>query len=362
MTDIDPLPNDPAFATALRQRGVRFHFVKPELLNYLSVAVAEGLEALGIPFHANMSCGPRRGPGTELLFQPPPPGHPGPALIVADISDVTEDIPGHQALIQQIAGQRLGGGPPAVLLCMSDSSADFDFPDFLPVFITHELDRLKAGGQRIPWAFGLTRNVLSMIEASPPVAARKRKFLRNFRPSVNQPVRQALDLTFVEPLQRKWVIDRTMEGGGRFKDGYYVRLKGAFGCLAYGGTFAEDLTRNDFIRERGMAQRVLGETPVIMRWDSWRLWESLAAGCLTVTLDFAAYGMKLPIAPQHGVHYVGLRFDALAEGLALLNAGDEALAKIAAAGQAFALEHYAPLPVARRFLNEVSRLFAGAWG
>lgn len=37
---------------------------------------------------------------------------------------------------------------------------------------------------------------------------------------------------------------------------------------------------------------------VVIRWDSFRLWEPFAVGCLTVHLDFDNYGLALPVNPE----------------------------------------------------------------
>jgi hypothetical protein len=78
--------------------------------------------------------------------------------------------------------------------------------------------------------------------------------------------------------------------------------------------------------------------------------------CLTVTLDFKEYGFRLPVTPEHGTHYVGLRFDQLGECLHFLNGDKDRLSEIAARGRRWALTHYAPAPTALRFLHTVERM------
>ena len=241
------------------------------------------------------------------------------------------------------------------LLCMSDRTNILDFPPAVTVLAAHGLARVKRPDRRIPWAFGLNRNVLQKIEAARISAAgrpRRPVFIRNFRPSNNQSVRQVLDLAFVRILEKHFVIDRVLDEGGRFSEPFYTRLAGSLGCFAYGGQVFEDLSRNPYLRERGHAVRwIVGDDPVVLRWDSWRFWESLAKGCLTVTLDFDEYGFLLPVSPVNKSHYLGLRFDRLNDTIDFLERERDGLADIAERGRHWVLTHYSPAPTALRFLS-----------
>lgn len=62
------------------------------------------------------------------------------------------------------------------------------------------------------------------------------------------------------------------------------------------------------------------------------------------------------LTPEHGTHYVGLRFDQLGECLHFLNGDKDRLSEIAARGRRWALTHYAPAPTALRFLHTVERM------
>src|SRR5262249_40946550 len=116
-------------------------------------------------------------------------------------------------------------------------------------------------------------DVLSKINAARTSAdggPRKRAFVRNFRPSFSQGVRQVLDMAFVKKLEKHFIIDRSVDQGGRFVDAYYVKLANSFGCLAYGGNFMEDVSRNPELYDRGHHRYVVGDDPVIDRWGSRR--------------------------------------------------------------------------------------------
>jgi triacylglycerol esterase/lipase EstA (alpha/beta hydrolase family) len=91
--------------------------------------------------------------------------------------------------------------------------------------------------------------------------------------------------------------------------------------------------------------------PRLIQWDSWRFWEGLAAGCLVFNFDLPLYGVELPVMPENFVHYVGVRTDNIPEVLARLEADPGLPERIAARGRTWALEHYSPVALARRFLS-----------
>ena len=333
----------------VRQNGVFFFFPRSGVERYWASCLEDGLQDLGIPTSSNQNLADW-GKVASVI-----PSVDSATLVVGDISDMEfcrrEEV---DPIIRAVVAQPKR----SLLLCMSDAVNTRDFPASTVVFAGHQNERVKLSGKRVPWVFGLNHNVLKKVDAAlSRKQQRKPVFIRNFRPSYNQSVRQALDLTFVRNLSKHFQIDLTINDGGRFADNFYLRLSTSFGCLAYGGHFMEDLSSNQWFRERGYVKRyIVGDGPVIDRWDSWRFWEFIVSECLTVTLDFKEYGFKLPVTPEHGTYYVGLRFDQLDECLNLLNGDKDHLSEIAASGRRWALSHYAPAPTALRFLHTFERL------
>ncbi|TVQ02372.1 MAG: glycosyltransferase family 1 protein [Balneolaceae bacterium] len=88
----------------------------------------------------------------------------------------------------------------------------------------------------------------------------------------------------------------------------------------------------------------------ILQYDSWRFWESLASGCVTLHADLEKYGAILPVMPKNGKHYIGIDFSDLNNSLKRV----EELHKyeeIGFNGRKWVLEHYSPEKIAKRFLN-----------
>jgi hypothetical protein len=89
-------------------------------------------------------------------------------------------------------------------------------------------------------------------------------------------------------------------------------------------------------------------------WDSWRFWESLAAGCVTFHIDFDKYGAVLPVMPKNGQHYIGIDLDKLEDIVRRIATNPEILERISISGRQWAMENYGPIPTAVRFLNRIS--------
>jgi hypothetical protein len=342
------------FLERVRRGGVFFVFPRAECELYWSSCLAEGFQELGIPIFSNFDLYPLgEAERSRWLF---PRSSMPPAMAALIIGDVSE-LETYGKECRRVAEFVISQPQRSVLLCMADSVNTLDFPFTSPVFVAHRTDRIRPRGNLIPWAFGLNRDVLKKIDAARLHGPRRPAFIRNFRPSFSQCVRQALDLAFVKNLSKHFDIDSTIDDGGRFLPTHYSKLATSFGCLAYGGSFIEDYSRNPYLAARGHAERwIMGDYPVIIRWDSWRFWESMASGCLTVALDFNEYGLQLPVVPENGVHYIGLRFDQLSEALGVLTDDRDRLSAIAEQGRRWVIAHYAPIPTALRFLSAVEHL------
>jgi hypothetical protein len=222
-----------------------------------------------------------------------------------------------------------------------------------------------------PWAFGLSRRMLDAINGAAPESPRDECLLFNFR--VESPVRAAARkalrpletvLSFderVDPITEPppAPLDRLMweQSGRRHHPAYYERLAGTVACAAFGGWLLSPFPRDP--SRPGALTRILRNLPVgprrVLQFDSWRLWESLAAGCATFHLDLEQYGALLPVMPENKTHYLGLDLDDPSIVIDLVCEAPERLVEIGRAGREWALANYAPLPTARRFLDALDQ-------
>jgi hypothetical protein len=285
----------------------------------------------------------------------PPPEHPDDVAGV--VVNILETEPLHNQLVRFVPPH-----PRTVVHCMQDNSCEICFPD-LAAFCTHENSLRTITGRRIPIGFGVSSTMLQtarQLFAHPH--ARNKTFLANFRPSEGQSVRAALDLALIPALKQYCEVDTSLVGTGKWGDDYYSHLVRQFGCLAYGGFFSQNLLHNDWFHYIEPLKTFLQHTQyhqdtVVLRWDSWRFWESLVFGCVTVHLDFERYGLALPVLPENWKHYIGLDLANLQQDIERIRDEWERLPEIAQAGREWAIEHYRPVAVARRFLHDFNLLF-----
>lgn len=344
MTAGSTIADDDALRAAFA-RAVYFHSVGG-VLTHNSGCLVEGCLDLGVPVRV---CAPKitsRPISTPLkdvdlapLVTPPYAHYAG---YVVDISHTNNFAPFHGIQDGRLA-----------YLNQNDIGLFSRLPDEHLMFVAHASRFASRGGRREPIAFGLSNGLIAATAGRPPFRSRTPRALRNFRASMNQSVRAALDLSFVPALEKHLPVDRTIYEPGP----YLAALLDAPVCLAYGGDFYSPLMENPFFDQHQPAMAAMhrfesfAKPAIIMRWDSWRLWESFASGCVTVHLDFAKYGFDLPHLPEPWVHYVPLDLDDLAGCAEALMDRQRDWESIAEAGRAWAIEHYAPRPTAARVLS-----------
>jgi len=325
----------------LKKHGVIFYFPEkefhPENIHYAAACLTEGLQTMSIPIYANVE-------------------HP--LFIKREILDCREGIivfyvtenNYSEALMTGIAQFKARH---KIILSMADIHTAILTPPNVPSLITHENRFLEIKGHRLPWVFGLSQPRIKAASAEPPFAERQRVLLRNFRPSHGQSVRAALDLVLLPHLEKHFQIDHHIAAD------HFPRLARSLGCLAYGGQFVSDLNRNSYFATdpTNHGPLTFRQDPLIVRWDSWRFWESLAAGCLTFQLDCEKYGFQLPVMPRAWEDYIPVDLSDPKGTVARLMELEPRWAEIATNGKKWALTHYAPAPTALRFLTLVNQLY-----
>jgi hypothetical protein len=329
----------------LFKHGITFFLTEgefhPDRVHYAENCLATGLREMGIPLYANVD---------HPLFRKRDPSEFRDGLVLFTLTQKTAG----NALTQ---GIRQFKGDYKFILSLSDTNSTTLTPANIPSLMAHENRFMKFAGPRFPWQFGLSNEMIASGAGAPYFSQRQRTLLRNFRPSGNQSVRDALDLALVPHLEKSFRIDAEIDAGNHFD-----RLKNDIGCLAYGGNFARNPMNNPFYAQNpayvefNRHVTYLAE-PFVIRWDSWRLWESFASGCLTFQLNFEKYGLALPVNPTPWVHYIPVDFadpQGTAEKLLAL---EPHWRDIAEAGRRWAIDNYAPKPTAQRFLAMACALY-----
>lgn len=150
---------------------------------------------------------------------------------------------------------------------------------------------------------------------------------------------------------------------GRHSKTYYERLKQSQASSAFCGELVPGMPFDASVYGTGgnkarlkewlwrAADAAVRSDPRMISFDSFRFWESLAAGCLTFQCDLAYYGCVYPVMPENRRHYIGVRFDEIGKTVDFLHANRNNLGEIADEGRRWALEHYSPRAMATRFLE-----------
>jgi len=237
-----------------------------------------------------------------------------------------------------------------------------------------------------PWALGFTERVLGTLPHEPiAFADRKREILVNFGAShpYEHGTRSLFTAPFMKAIGEKMAVNSTKDDltvapnnpwdalmwrqtQFRHSRNYYGRLANSQALAAFCGEMIPPAPyRPSYLVGGGRAKlersfyNILGKfDPRPLRsiqWDSWRFWEGLAAGCLVFNIDLDYYGVSLPVMPENGKNYVGLRLDRIQEGVNTILNDPVKMESIAMEGRAWAMEHYSPTGLAKQFLKIVSK-------
>lgn len=335
----------------ISETGILFHS-SSEQYSYIALCLADGLNQLGIPvfsdsinYEENLVSTFKFRNINDLKFS----SVGEPKYVVMDVSSYSNVSGG-------MINLSLPHNKIAVALSMADAVSASVLKNDIPFFCTHENNFLEFQGIRIPWAFGVSSKMIEEFSDNiTSINLREKQFLYNYRPSLNQGVRESLDLILIPHLEKYFSLDTEIVDLGRWNQNNFNRLKKSFGCLAYGGNFHQNIYENPYFGSQGQLSSLCKEISflkrtVIGRWDSWRFWESLTAGCLTFHLDFEKYGFKLPVMPTNWEHYIGLNLEDVKSDVERLMDEYDRLPSIAMNGRLWALENYSPIAVAKRFL------------
>ncbi len=315
------------------------------------VCLAEGFRALGIPFYANVNYWRLTPDADAYLFQHDPDVTPDDcSVVILDHDWFTQKNPIPENLFhsqRQYITVYMDHGDGVLTISWRPEFRKFDF-----IFRAHFNSGLYYPDNMLPWAFGLSDRMLQEVTHPQAFTARRRALLINFRNVVDHPLRQIVADNFLLYIDKILPLDYTVEGfkhtlsdyhalqwqqtGHRHYPDYFKRLQSTVASACFGGYL--------------QIQKQTGEL-IVPWWDSWRLWESLSAGCVPFHVDLQQYGAVLPEMPQNWQHYIGIDLDNFEKvGDRILQEPD-LLPRISEAGRAWAIEHYSPVPTAHRFLS-----------
>ena len=266
-----------------------------------------------------------------------------------------------------------------VYLDGNDNDKDYhklpEYKEFDFILKTHSNHHLNYLDNFYPWSFGLSNRILQELKEVPNFQDKKRQILINFRHwQTGHPVRNISSSLLILKISDIFQINNTVDNqaeyptepyhhlhwlqtGKRHYPNYYNRLKYSTACACFGGFFVPAWPKNSGGLINRNIQRVIKKlrlkSNTILQWDSWRFWESLAAGCVTFHVDFEKYGITLPVMPENWRHYIGVDLDNVQATIDRITENPEILEYISQEGRRWAIKNYSPLPTALRFLEIV---------
>jgi hypothetical protein len=346
----------------------------------LLITLAEGFNELGIQHYSNHNYW-RLLPNTNefLLQHDPTVTHEDCDIVVLERQYVEEN----HALPKDLFKPSR-----KYITVYLDSDDGITTPSWLPefrqfdfIFKPHHIQSVDYPDNIHPWTFGLTNRIIRELAEHNDSEFREKKLLVNFRHN-KQPhsLRKFIEKSFVPKVESVLPIDtsgksnaihkstpvapedpyhylRWVQTGRRHNPSYFKSLREATACAAFSGLFLAPKVTDFNPRVSYYSSRIVDrlgiKTDRIAQWDSWRLWESLAAGCVTFHVDFEKYGFVLPVQPTNWEHYIGIDLDNIDEAIDRIRDNPELLDRIAKQGRAWVMQHYSPEATAERFLNTI---------
>ncbi|MEA5550926.1 glycosyltransferase [Anabaena cylindrica UHCC 0172] len=341
---------------------------------HLFICLAEGFRELGISFFSNINYWQELPEKQEYLFRHDPDITPDDCSVVVFSNNwFNNNYPLPDNLFH--ANRKYL----TVYLDGNDNDKDYnklpEYRQFDFIFKTHYNRHLNYLDNFYPWSFGLSQRILQELSAVPNFQDRNKQILVNFRHwRTGHPVRNISSHLLMPQISNIWQINNSVDNqanfsteayhhlhwlqtGKRHYPTYYNRLKNSTACACFGGFFVPAWLKNSGGLINRNIQRLMTKlrlkSNTIVQWDSWRFWESLAAGCVTFHVDFEKYGIFLPVMPVNWQHYIGIDLDNVQAAIDRIVDEPEILEKIALQGRSWALQHYSPVPTALRFLETV---------
>ncbi len=372
-----------------------YFFCRPDQGAYQNelVVLAEGLRALGVTLHSNCNYWRSSLESDDWLLRHDPAVSPEDCDIVV-ISSIyprwidsrfkVHESPLPACLLLPADRRRYR----TIFLDMEDGYETIshrpEYRNFDLVLRAQYNNRCYHPANHRPWVLGFSNRVATAVANARPWEERRPDLLINFNAShpYLHPARQLMEKRFVPSASRHFPINRDRDDLSRepadacealmwkqtqqrHSQSYYNRLGSSQNVAAFCGEMIPAAPhRPPYLVGGGRAHlsrriyecldRMDPRPPRLIQWDSWRFWEALAAGCLVFNFDLPHYGVELPVMPENFVHYIGVRPDTVDNMLERLRADPETGRRIATSGREWALAHYSPDALARRFLNLAS--------
>ena len=251
----------------------------------------------------------------------------------------------------------------SVVLDMSDSAPLRNFSKGLSVFTSHLNCRMVKykDNNFFPLPFGISKDLIDKTKNLKNL--KNKSLIHNFTPSSNQSVRAALSLSLIPNLSKIFHINYERKSGLD----YLENMNTASAVLAYCGDFVQDLQKNSYLKERGVAntdiphsyyfESFIGDSN-IARWDSWRFYEACICSTVPIQLEFERYGFQLSNNPIPWEHYIPIDLEKLEqlpeEIIKRIELDKEFLSNCGINAKKWALDNFGPIGMANYIFNTIN--------
>jgi hypothetical protein len=360
---------------------------------HTSVAIAEGLSVLGIPFCGNL----------DYWFD-------------HEINDylIKKDNRSFDANIHIYSSHFLLDHPEEIGKCdwskinvLLDNEDGFDSPCMDPKYEKFDLilrchynKKFESFREKMdwaldknacylrqtkPWNFGLSNRIVKYIDKYRAEEI-KDKVLCNFRMKHNirqmgvdvfnpilsskyevfNNVTESLDINETDDHKGYWA-----QTGRRHNEEYYKNINQCRLTYAFGGKVFFDPIGSDPLKSikqkgqrlRAKLQRNIGWSESVnqfytmTQYGGWRLFESFLSNTIPIQIDFEYWNLVWPQNPVAGEHYWSVKhFDFEKSAKDLLNLNVKEIQEISDKGRDWVLEYYTPKAQAERFLKHIETL------
>jgi hypothetical protein len=340
------------------------------------ICLAEGLRALGIEFYSNINYWQLSPEKEEYLFRHDPKVTPDDCSVVVLNQDwfclAGRPLPDNLFRPnRKYVTVYMDGADGNITDSWNSEFRQFDF-----IFKLHYNSKFKYPSNFYPWSQGLSNRMLRELQMLPSFQERKRQLVVNFREphKIKHSVRHNIYQEFLPHIQSVLPANISVDSlnnaapdayhylqwaqtGRRHSPSYYKSLRDSAACACFGGFFITSWPPDPTSLTSRILKRILSKlglkSKTIVQWDSWRLWESLAAGCTSFHTDFEKYGFLLPVMPENWRHYVGIDLDNIQEAVDRIADEPEILERISTEGRLWVLENYSPVSTTLRFLETI---------
>lgn len=365
----------------MKEDKIYFYCVAPEspsnaAYHHLAICLAEGFKELGVKFYANIDYWRTNVDSEQYLFKNDPNISPDDcSIVIISLAWFLRNQPFPQHLFHAKRQYY------TVYLDREDGGKTYamqpEFRQFDLILKTHYCQRHWYPSNFKPWTFGLSQRIINELKSVCDFRSREQKLLVNFRNKrTTHTVRKKIYRDFLPVIAPVLPMDEATEAlntppnnslehlwwyqtGKRHYSSYYQRLKSTAACAGFGGYFVTNFPKNKASYFSWLQKRLLGDyfglqLSQIIQWDSWRLWEAMAAGCATFHVDFNQYGLVAPVMPQNWQHYIGVDLNNIDATIERIKNQPDILEKVAMAGREWVLKNYSPVPTAKRFLAMIN--------